>query len=172
MQRSLHCRSIGQTPLTFTLMVRLRAETLKNKNNTIRTDEPTPGTLALIGDSRASLWPGSKFLAEGREISFVYFSDIVLKTEIQNFLHSAQAALSHPSLTVTRPFLRPSHRPRHPPDRGASCARAPPTRRASTQNGRCTTFCCRPYPCERRTSFLRGRDASGVVAVLEFASSD
>jgi hypothetical protein len=27
----------------------------KNKNNTIRTDEPTPGILALIGDSRASL---------------------------------------------------------------------------------------------------------------------
>ena len=27
----------------------------KNKNNTVRTDEPTPGTLALIGDSRASL---------------------------------------------------------------------------------------------------------------------
>jgi hypothetical protein len=27
----------------------------KNKNNSIRTDEPTPGTLALIGDSRASL---------------------------------------------------------------------------------------------------------------------
>jgi hypothetical protein len=43
-------------------------------------------------------WPGSKFLAEGGEISFVYFSDIYLKTtEIQNFLHSAQAALSHPS---------------------------------------------------------------------------
>ena len=27
----------------------------KKKNNTVRTDEPTPGTLALIGDSRASL---------------------------------------------------------------------------------------------------------------------
>eukprot|EP00966_Prymnesium_polylepis_P331701 7387272-Prymnesium_polylepis.1 len=27
----------------------------KKKKNTIRTDRPTPGTLALIGDSRASL---------------------------------------------------------------------------------------------------------------------
>ena len=39
-------------------------EKKKKKKNTVRTDEPTPGTLALIGDSRASALKHSDELCE------------------------------------------------------------------------------------------------------------
>ena len=51
----LPLRASERAALWTRVMIAVMNIELRTKNYTVRTDEPTPGTLALIGDSRASL---------------------------------------------------------------------------------------------------------------------